>query len=153
MPAVYQPRVKDLEAPDFSSMLSGEEGLCSLETEAATIAVPVVEPVEVSIAVARPPLFAALCVTPVGCLRSVLLVSLHHMLADGLLPCPSQWLLLAVLPYSRLLCCAPLSLLCITAGDGSSGDQQPHCPQGSAQHSIQPQLRVSSSAHRVRCVL
>jgi hypothetical protein len=47
MPAVYQPRVKDLEAPDISSMLSGEEGLCSLETEATAIAVPVVEPVEV----------------------------------------------------------------------------------------------------------
>jgi hypothetical protein len=63
MPAVYQPRVKDLEAPDFSSMLSGEEGLCSLETEAATIAVPVVEPVEVSMAAVSLPFFsAALCV-------------------------------------------------------------------------------------------
>jgi hypothetical protein len=47
MPAVYQPRVKDLEAPDISGMLSGEDGLCGLETAATTIAVPVVEPVEV----------------------------------------------------------------------------------------------------------
>lgn len=47
MPAMYQPRVKDLEAADISSMLSGEDGLCGLETEATAIAVPVVEPVEV----------------------------------------------------------------------------------------------------------
>lgn len=46
MPAMYQPRVKDLEAADISGMLSGEDGLCGLETEATAIAVPVVEPVE-----------------------------------------------------------------------------------------------------------
>lgn len=46
LPAFYQPRVKDLEAPDISSMLSAE-GLCTVEAE-TNIEVPVVEPVEVS---------------------------------------------------------------------------------------------------------
>jgi hypothetical protein len=66
MPAVYQPRVKDLEAADLSGMLSGEDGLCGLETAATTIAVPVVEPVEV-----RRKLFI------VAAALSTLLVSLH----------------------------------------------------------------------------
>jgi hypothetical protein len=138
MPAVYQPRVKDLEAPDFSSMLSGEEGLCSLGAEAATIAVPVVEPVEVSTAVVSLPVCASLCFLLsangmlVCCNASILA---PHVGKAGLLLCwCCQWSICAAMLTSVVRCSA---LLCIAAGGGNGGEQQPHCPQASPQHTIQ----------------
>jgi hypothetical protein len=146
MPAVYQPRVKDLEAPDFSSMLSGEEGLCSLETEAATIAVPVVEPVEVSMAAVSLPFFsAALCVLsqrPHICTASILA---PHVSAGILLYSCCEWCFCALMLTTAVWCSA---VICIAAGRGNGGQQQPHCPQASPQHTIEPQLCVSSSAYR-----